>query len=143
MLHRYVTPTAAWCVIAQCCVLTAGCAPSLRPEDVPGDWSARDHKSGATLSQIRFAPDGSFSGQVPGDMMGAATPASIGARGSWSLVREEGGQRVRLRFDPSALAPLGYGNELFVLGGDTGGLRLTYYRGDPDSGDAVDFRRSR
>jgi len=119
------------------CAAAAACSPTLNRADVVGDWSASP-KTGDAPAHLTFAQDGSFDGRIPGDMAGLPlTPVT--ATGRWTLVQEEGRQKVLLEF----AVPTKFGGELFVLRGDTGGLRLTYYRGDPDEGDTFDFRKVR
>jgi hypothetical protein len=134
---------AASIVTALGCAWLAACAPKLTNKDVVGVWSAHDGQHPDAAIHIQFRPDGSFTGRVPGVFVDAPTSRAPDVKGAWTLIREDGRQKVQLDFKSLADDGGDFIDQLFVLGGDGGGLRLTEYRGDPDEDDTVDFKKQR
>jgi len=133
-------------------MLTIGCnANKWTSDEFEGIWRP-ETGSGApsqTSATITLQHDGRFIARsLPSGFLrleDVKPGQGLSGSGTWSLTRNDGGreERVRLTFtsvEGSKGRNLPYGAELFIQGSSKK-PRLFYFKGDPDEGQRVVFRR--
>jgi hypothetical protein len=136
-------------VLAAALAIASCDPPRISSAEVVGHWRVSDPKGirdarkygGGSLD---LRGDGAFTAShVPFDPLddeGRAT--DLNGSGNWKILDSEGRQSVILDFDMMGGRPRigGFGLPLDIAGGPAH-RTLYIYRGDPDNGDRLDFRR--